>query len=170
MDGGCGAVGCAASRARGGASSAAVERADPDEPDEGEGERVDVCSLVFRQAVALGAEAAVDELLGNADSACARYRPALLLLDGLLAEPALNAPDRASVEKLVAAFAARLADAHALAGQPLAAAAAVGATAVAVATRERRGSAGSDGGALRLPAAVLNQRLAGSCEPHGSGA
>ena len=71
---------------------------------------MNACALVYRQAVALGAEAAVDELLGNLPVACSRYGPALLLLDGLLAEPELAHADRLAVHKCATAFSGRLHD------------------------------------------------------------
>ena len=64
--------------------------------------------LLYRHALGMGREAAVDELLGKLASSCMLYARAKLLLEQLALEPQVGAADRAVLCKYAAGFAWRL--------------------------------------------------------------
>ena len=64
--------------------------------------------LLYRHALGMGREAAVDELLGKLGSSCLLYARAKLLLEQLALEPQVGAADRAVLCKYAAGFAWRL--------------------------------------------------------------
>ena len=74
------------------------------------GNPMTVCveELLYRHALGMGREAAVDELLGKLASSCMLYARAKLLLEQLALEPQVGAADRAVLCKYAAGFAWRL--------------------------------------------------------------
>ena len=66
--------------------------------------------LLYRHALSMGREAAVDELLGKLSSSCALYARARLLLLQLACEPEVGEADRAVLLKYIAGFEWRIND------------------------------------------------------------
>lgn len=64
--------------------------------------------MLYRHALGMGREAAVDELLGKLASSCVLYARAKLLLEQLALEPQVGDADRAVLCKYAAGFAWRL--------------------------------------------------------------
>jgi len=79
--------------------SAGQERASP---------TVCVEELLYRHALSMGREAAIDELLGKLHTSCSLYQQAKLLLEQLAHEPQVGSADRSVLSKYAAGFAWRL--------------------------------------------------------------
>jgi len=64
--------------------------------------------ILYRHALIMGREAAVDELLGKLERSCLLYQRAKLLLEQLAHEAEVGQADRAVLSKYAAGFAWRL--------------------------------------------------------------
>ena len=107
------------SASSGAASSGAAASGGGAEPERGSGsgsapaaaaasQTVCVEELLYRQALSMGREAAVDELLGKYDDATSLYSAAKLILEQLSLEPMVGEADRAVLSKYAAGFSWRL--------------------------------------------------------------